>query len=74
MHDSHRLVFFFQDVLWLVDSRTGEAKELYTVAPDQFGNSGSLALSPDNRTIYLVRNESGADVHLLTREVLARAP
>lgn len=71
LSDSDRLLFFFGDALWLADSHTGETKEIYSFAPGQSGNSGSLAISPDDRTIYIVRARRGADIHLLTREEMS---
>ena len=65
-----RLLFLSGGALWLADSQTGETKEIPVA--DYSGRTGSLALSPDERTIYFLRDQRGADVYLLTRERVPR--
>jgi serine/threonine protein kinase len=65
LNDNHRLLFFSQDNLFLLDSRTRKAKEILTVAPTHFQ---SLGISRDSRVIYFSLQTTEADIWLATLE------
>jgi len=53
------------DRLVLVDTESGDATELLSVAPDVL--AVDIAVSPDSRWIYFIRRQVEADLYLLTR-------
>jgi Tol biopolymer transport system component len=61
LNDNQRLLFFAQDKLYLLDSRTRKAHELLTVAPNRFQ---SLNISRDNRFVYFGLKTTEADIWL----------
>jgi hypothetical protein len=63
LNDNHRLLFFWDDKLYLLDSRTKKAQELLTVAPNHFQ---SVNISHDNRIIYFSLKTTQADIWLTT--------
>jgi eukaryotic-like serine/threonine-protein kinase len=66
LKDNQRLLFFSQDKLYLLDSRTQKAQELLSVAPQRFQ---SLNLSRDGRVIYYSLKTTEADIWLADLEV-----
>ncbi|MBS1789111.1 MAG: PD40 domain-containing protein [Acidobacteria bacterium] len=65
LNDNQRLLFFAQDKLYLLDSRSRKAQELLSVAPHQFQ---SLGISRDNRTVYFGLKTSEANLWLASLE------
>ncbi|MGH9844169.1 MAG: protein kinase domain-containing protein, partial [Blastocatellia bacterium] len=61
LNDNQRLLFFSQDKLYLLDSRTRKAREILSVAPNRFQ---SLGISPDSRVIYFGLQTTEADIWL----------
>ena len=61
LNDNRRLLFFSQDKLYLLDSRTRKSQEILSVAPNRFQ---SLGLSRDNRVIYFSLQTTEADIWL----------
>ena len=66
MGDSRHVLFrdTATQTIHIVDSRTGEAHQLLSVAPDGLGSS--LAVSPDQRWIYFTHSSADNDIYLLT--------
>ena len=65
LNDNQRLLFFAQDQLYLLDSRTRKWQELLTVAPHRFQ---SLGLSRASRVIYFSLQTTEADIWLASLE------
>jgi len=65
LNDNQRLLFFAQDKLYLLDSRTRKAQELLSVAPNRFQ---SLGISRDNRVVYYSLKTTEADIWLADLE------
>ncbi len=63
LSDSRRLIFSLDDKIFLLDSQTKKARELFSVAPSRLQ---SLGVSKDNRTIYYSLTTTEADVWLMT--------
>jgi dipeptidyl aminopeptidase/acylaminoacyl peptidase len=63
LNDGHRLLYTHHGKLFVLDSVSKSARELLSVAPDDFD---SVALSPDNRTIYFTRATKQGDIWLMT--------
>ncbi len=65
LNDNQRLLFFAQDKLYLLDSRTRKSQEILSVAPNHFQ---SLGVSRDNRTVYFSLKTTEADIWLAALE------
>jgi Tol biopolymer transport system component len=65
LNDNQRLLFFFQDKLYLLDSRTRKSQEILSVAPNRFQ---SLGVSRDSRVIYFSLQTTEADIWLASLE------
>lgn len=65
LNDNQRLLFFAQDKLYLLDSRTGKSREILSVAPNRFQ---ALGVSRDNRVIYFSLQTTEADIWLAALE------
>ena len=65
LNDSRRLLYTLHGKLFVLDSVSKIAHELLSIAPDDFD---SVALSPDNRTIYFTRAVQSGDIWLMTRK------
>ncbi len=65
LNDNQRLLFIYQDKLYLLDSRTRKAQEILSVAPNRFQ---SLGISRDSRVIYFSLQTTEADVWLAALE------
>ena len=65
LNDSRRLIFVREDKIYLVDSQTKKAREIFSVAPNHLQ---SLGISKDNRTIYYSLTTTEADVWLMTMQ------
>jgi Tol biopolymer transport system component len=63
--DNQRLLFFWQQKLYLLDSRTRKTQELLNIAPYHFQ---SLNISRDNRVIYYSVKATEADIWLAAME------
>jgi serine/threonine protein kinase len=63
LSDSRRLLYTLHGKLFVLDSVSKKSRELLSVAPDRFD---SVALSPDNRTIYITRATQQGDIWLMT--------
>jgi Tol biopolymer transport system component len=63
LKDSRRALFTHRDRLFIVDTVSKTTQEVLSVTPDIFD---SVALSPDNRTLYFTRETQQGDVWLLT--------
>jgi TolB protein len=63
LNDSRRVLYTYHRKLFVLDSVSKKARELLSVAPDDFD---SVALSPDNRTIYFTRATQQGDIWLMT--------
>ena len=66
LSDNRRLLFRYRDKLYLVDSRTKKAREIFSVAPN-LAASG-LALARDDRVIYFPLWVTEADIWLMTMQ------
>jgi Tol biopolymer transport system component len=63
LKDSRRALFTHRDRLFIVDTVSKTTQEVLSVTPDIFD---SVALSPDNRTLYFTRETQQGNVWLLT--------
>jgi Tol biopolymer transport system component len=63
LNDGRRLLYTYHRKLFVLDSVSKKSRELLSVAPDDFD---SVALSPDNRTIYYTRATQQGDIWLMT--------
>ena len=63
LNDSRRALFTQGGRLFIVDAVSKATQELLSVAPDDFD---SVALSPDNRTLYFTREIQRGDIWLMT--------
>ena len=63
LNDSRRLLYTYHRKLFVLDSVSKKSRELLSVAPDDFN---SVALSPDNRTLYFTRATQQGDIWLMT--------
>jgi Tol biopolymer transport system component len=61
--DNRHLIFTDLGKMYLLDTRTGQRRELYSVAPANFG---TLSLSRDNRRLYYSLLSSEADIWLVS--------
>jgi Tol biopolymer transport system component len=66
LKDNRRLLFFRQDKLYLVDSRSKKTHEVLSVAPHNL--YAKLVLSQDNRMIYFGLGQTEADIWLMSLE------
>ena len=66
LKDSRRLLFTHEDKLYLVDSQSKRVREIFSAAPKSL--AVSLAISRDNRTIYLSLGTTEADIWLMNLE------
>ncbi len=62
MSDSRRLVVGASDRLVVLDSESGEARELLALSPGALPGRPALALSPDDRTLIVAIDHSDADI------------
>jgi len=65
LNDNRRLLFFSQDKLYLLDSRTRKVREMLSVAPNHFQ---SLGLTRDGRVICFSLRRTDADIWLASLE------
>ncbi len=65
LNDNQRLLFFSQDKLYLLDSRTRKTQEILSVASNRFQ---SLGVSRDSRVIYFGLQTTEADIWLAALE------
>jgi Tol biopolymer transport system component len=65
LSDSRRLLFFYQDKIYLLDSQSKKLHEVMSVAPNRIQ---ALGISKDNRLIYYSLTTNEADVWLMTLE------
>jgi hypothetical protein len=65
LNDNQRLLFFFQDKLYLLGSRTKKAWEILSVAPNRFQ---SLGVSRDSRVVYFSLQTTEADIWMAALE------
>jgi Tol biopolymer transport system component len=65
LSDNRRLLFLYQDKIYLVDRYTRRTKAVFTVAPDDFSGYG---IAPDDRAIYFSLGVTEADIWLLRLE------
>jgi dipeptidyl aminopeptidase/acylaminoacyl peptidase len=63
LNDGRRALFTNRGKLFIVDTISKATQELLSVAPDGFD---SVALSPDNRTLYFTRETQRGDIWLMT--------
>ena len=63
LNDGRRLLYTYHRKLFVLDSVSKKSRELLSVAADDFN---SVALSPDNRTIYFTRATQQGDIWLMT--------
>jgi Tol biopolymer transport system component/serine/threonine protein kinase len=61
LSDSRRLLFHDSGGIHIVDSESGAAKEVLSIAPEEIARRG-FALSPDDRSIYFSVSTTEADV------------
>ena len=59
LNDSRRLVFYGGGKLFLIDSKTGETRQIYSVEPQKFQ---SFCVSHENRQIYFALTSTEADI------------
>lgn len=64
LSDSRRLLYWDSGKLLLLDTRSRASRQVLTTPPDS--DYDDLALSPDNRVLYLARNTEQGDIWLLT--------
>ncbi len=64
LSDSRRLLFISKDRIYFVDSQLKEPREVLSVAPNEL-HWWSLALSPDNKSVYFALSVAEADIWLL---------
>jgi Tol biopolymer transport system component len=65
MSDSRRLLFAFEENVYLVDTQSKKPREICSFAPDKVH---SLDISKDNRSIYVSVAKAEADIWLLRLE------
>ncbi|MBK9316872.1 MAG: hypothetical protein IPM55_21895 [Acidobacteria bacterium] len=65
LNDNQRLLFFAQDKLYLLDSRTRKTLEILSVAPNRFQ---SLGVSHNSRVVYFSLQTTEADIWLASLE------
>ena len=65
LNDNQRLLFFAQDKLYLLDSRTRKTQEILSVAPNRFQ---SLGVSHNSRVVYFSLQTTEADIWLASLE------
>ena len=63
LNDGRRLLYTHHRSLFVLDTASKSARELLSVAPDDFE---SVALSADNRTIYFTREARQSDIWMMT--------
>ncbi len=63
LNDGRRLLYTYQRKLFVLDSVSKSARELLSVAPDDFD---SVAMSHDNRTVYFTRAVQQGNIWLMT--------
>jgi eukaryotic-like serine/threonine-protein kinase len=63
LSDNRRLIYTELTKLYLLDTLTGQRRELYSVAPNNFGR---LSLSRDNRRLYYSLFTPEADIWLVS--------
>ena len=66
LNDDRRLLFVYHRKIFLLDRASKKMTEVYTPSPGTFVDG--IALSKDNRTIYLNHTTSEADIWLLTSQ------
>jgi hypothetical protein len=66
--DDRRLMFAFEDRLFVVDSRTKETKEIYTFPQSRvaFVEGGGFNITRDSRTIYAAPIVREGDIWMAT--------
>lgn len=67
LSDSRRLLFHHRGRIHLLDSESGRAGEVISIAPEDISRRG-FAVSPDDRNIYYSVSTTEADVWLLNFE------
>ena len=66
LNDNHRLLFYDQGTIYLVDRRTkGKPQKVYSVAPNTLSG---FTVSPDDRSIYFSMDSTESDIWLRTVE------
>jgi Tol biopolymer transport system component len=63
LNDNRRLLFSDRGSVYLLDSSSGQYREVLSVRPDDL--SGAFSLAPDDRALYVSRTSSEADVWLV---------
>lgn len=61
LSDSRRLLFYYRDKIYLLDSSTKKAEEILSVAPNRVQR---VTISKDNRTIFYSLQKTEADIWL----------
>ena len=66
LNDNRHLLFWKQNRLHLLDTLSGQPREVLSVHPDAV--DVTFGLSPDNHVIYFTRINRQADVWMITRQ------
>jgi eukaryotic-like serine/threonine-protein kinase len=63
LNDNRRLIFMYEDKLYLVDTASKKPQEIYAFAPKSLSG---IDISKDNRSIFVSTTEAEADIWLLS--------
>ena len=63
LRDNRRLVFYFEDKVFLTDTQSKRPRELFSFAPNSLSG---IDISKDNRSIYVSTSKTEADVWMLS--------
>jgi Tol biopolymer transport system component len=62
LNDSKRILYTEKRRFYIMDTRDGKSKFIYNVNQDFITTSRMYALSPDNKTIYYIKEEKESDI------------
>jgi serine/threonine protein kinase len=62
LNDSKRILYTEKGRFYIMDTRSGKSKFIYNVNQDFIATSRMYALSPDNKSIYYVKEEKESDI------------
>ena len=62
LNDSKRILYTEKRRFYIMDTRGGKSKFIYNVNQDFITTSRMYALSPDNKTIYYIKEEKESDI------------
>jgi len=62
LNDSKRILYFDNGKFCIMDTRNGKSKIVYNMDQDFIPTASMEALSPDNKTIYYIKEEKESDI------------